>query len=243
MLVSIVLITSSHGKFVLGSLFSCTKKQTLCVHLLQQHNQARFFPCGTALYSIETVSEKAWTCWPLEKAIPLICDVFNPTVCFLKQAMVCLSLTESPLILYDTSHWSHLCDHWDIIIQAQAEIKFDVNKSMCGTRGFNVERHHKLLELNPDSNQALLNCKVTQKSPVVVGGDWSPCLTKRINEGKELMKLFMLLTGSDISTVSTKGMAGILFHYFFNKYNLSYLILYIIQWILMFNVFRLSIVM
>lgn len=78
------------GKFVF-----LHQKQTLCVHLLQQHNQARFFPCGTALYSIEAVSEKAWTCWPLEKAAAFICDVFNPTVCFLKKSVFCLSLTET----------------------------------------------------------------------------------------------------------------------------------------------------
>lgn len=41
---------------------------------------------------------------------------------------------------------------------------------MCGTRGFNVERHHELLELNPDGNQALVNCKVTQNHPWGGGG-------------------------------------------------------------------------
>lgn len=161
--------------------------------------------------------------------------LFSEEVCVLPQShrdhWSCMILPIDPIcVTIETLSFRHK-QRWK-----KWPVKFDVNKSMYGTQGFNVERRHKLLELNPDDNQALLNCKVTQNHPKrrgCKGGGrgWGEAglitlpnfCRKRINN--LWPKSFILLTVSDISTVSAKGMAnwliGIPFHYFFNKYHLS----------------------
>lgn len=162
-------------------------------------------------------SARRWSCCCCREDVVDIMEI-----CLKNASVACDPMWYSPLIPIEKP--SRHCLSGKCGDEERA-CEFDGKKAKhaCHLHGVLLQRHHKIIELNQDNNQALLNCKEKAFTRGVDGDgdkqDWLPCLPFA---GKELMTFWQSHPSYWQPVTSALSpqkacLTGILFGLFFNK--------------------------